>query len=182
MESSLRKVDSVLEEVDKKMEEFQDWVNYVKPNDMTTEIPMEIVNSPNELIQDSSPVATIESVHQSGKELKEGVLLDCQAADHVRSVKMDLQEKVDITKFMNSTPNNLEYCDKIEIRMDQAQTWCLIIEDLYNKTEVHSIKTSKGDVADVGNFSDNSQITVFVFLEAVELAYLGWGVEGQQII
>ena len=45
MESSLRKVDSVLEEVDKKMEEFQDWVNYVKPTDRTTKIPMEIMNS-----------------------------------------------------------------------------------------------------------------------------------------
>ena len=41
--------------------------------------------------------------------------------------------------------------------------------------EVHSINTSKGDAADVGIFSDNSQITVFKFLEAGELAYLGWG-------
>ena len=57
--------------------------------------------------------------------------------------------------------------------MDKAQTWCLKIEDLYNRTEVHSINTSKGDVADVGIFSDNSQITVFEFLEVAELAYLG---------
>ena len=28
---------------------------------------------------------------------------------------------------------------------------------------------------DVGIFSDNSQTTVFEFLEAAELAYLGWG-------
>ena len=68
-----------------------------------------------------------------------------------------------------------EYCDKIEILIDQAQTWCLNIEDLYNKTEVHSINTSKGDAADVGIFSDNSQITVFEFLKAGELEYLGWG-------
>ena len=59
--------------------------------------------------------------------------------------------------------------------MDQAQAWCLNIEDLYNKTEVHSINTSKGDAANVGIFSDNSQSTVFEFLEAVELVYLGWG-------
>ena len=50
VEYSQRKVDSVLGEVTKKMEEFQDWVNYVKPTDMTTEIPMEIVNSLNEVI------------------------------------------------------------------------------------------------------------------------------------
>ena len=59
--------------------------------------------------------------------------------------------------------------------MDQAQNWCLNIKDLYNKTEVDSINTSKGDAADVRLFSDNPQIPVFEFLEAVELAYLGWG-------
>ena len=48
-------------------------------------------------------------------------------------------------------------------------------EDLYNKTEVHSINTSKGEAADVGIFSDKSQTTVFEFLEAAELAYLGRG-------
>ena len=59
--------------------------------------------------------------------------------------------------------------------MDKAQHWCLSVEDLYNKTEVHSINTSNGDAADVGIFSGNSQTMVFEFLEAAELAYLGWG-------
>ena len=31
------------------------------------------------------------------------------------------------------------------------------------------------DASDVGVFSDNSQVTVFEFLESAELAYLGWG-------
>ena len=65
--------------------------------------------------------------------------------------------------------------------MDQTQTWCLNIEDLYNKTEVHSINTSKGDEADVGIFSDNSQSKVFEFLEAAELAHLGCTVYKRQI-
>ena len=68
-----------------------------------------------------------------------------------------------------------EYCDQIRELMDRAQAWCQDIEELNNKAEVHSINTSKGDAADVGIFSDNSQVTVFEFLESVELAYLGWG-------
>ena len=40
--------------------------------------------------------------------------------------------------------------------MDKAQAWCLDIEELYNKAEVHSINTSKGDAANVGIFADNS--------------------------
>ena len=68
-----------------------------------------------------------------------------------------------------------EYSDRIRELMDRAQAWCLDIEKLYSKAEVHSINTSKGDAADVGIFSDNSQVTVFEFLESAELAYLGWG-------
>ena len=59
--------------------------------------------------------------------------------------------------------------------MDKAQAWSQDIEELYNKADVHSINTSKGDAVDVGVFSDNSKVTVFEFLESAELAYLGWG-------
>ena len=59
--------------------------------------------------------------------------------------------------------------------MDKAQAWSQDIEELYNKADVHSIYTSKGDAVDVGVFSDNSKVTVFEFLESAELAYLGWG-------
>ena len=52
--------------------------------------------------------------------------------------------------------------------MDRAQNWCLEIEREYNIAEVHSINTSKGDTEDVGMFSDNSQTTIFEFLEAAE--------------
>ena len=59
--------------------------------------------------------------------------------------------------------------------LDTAENWCLKIEDLYNRAEIHSINTSKGDTADVGIFSDNAKVTVYEFLESAELAYLGWG-------
>ena len=45
-----------------------------------------------------------------------------------------------------------EYCDRIEDLMDRAQARCQDIEELYDKAEVHSINTSKGDAADVGVF------------------------------
>ena len=73
-----------------------------------------------------------------------------------------------------------EFCDEVENQIDKAQLWCLNIEELYNKTEVHKINTSKGNAAYVGIFSDSSQITVFEFLEAAELAYLGWGYSVQK--
>ena len=59
--------------------------------------------------------------------------------------------------------------------MDRADTWCRKVEELYNKAEVHSINSSRGDATDVGVFSDNSKVTIYEFLELAELAYLGWG-------
>ena len=80
-----------------------------------------------------------------------------------------------LQKYVSFKGVDAEFCDEVENLMDKAQLWCLNIKDLCNKTEVHSINTSKGDAADVGIFSDNSQTTVFEFLEAAELTYLGWG-------
>ena len=59
---SERKVKSVLAEVDRRMEEFQEWINYVKPTDMTTEISMEIINFLNKIILDKSPTTSMESM------------------------------------------------------------------------------------------------------------------------
>ena len=45
----------------------------------------------------------------------------------------------------------------------------------YTNAEVHSIKGSSGDIADVGIFSDNADKTAFKFLESFELGYIDWG-------
>ena len=48
-------------------------------------------------------------------------------------------------------------------------------EELYNKGEIHSITSSKGDTNDVGILSDNTQVTIYKFLNSAEIAYMGWG-------
>ena len=64
------------------------------------------------------------------------------------------------------------YCDKISYLLDNAESWAL---QAYTSAEVHSIKGSPGDVADVGIFSNNADKTVFKFLESLELGYIDWG-------
>ena len=80
-----------------------------------------------------------------------------------------------LQKYVGFSGMDSDYFDRIGELMDKAQAWCLVIEELYNKAEVHSINTSKVDAVDVGIFSDNSQVIVFEFLKSAELAYLGWG-------
>ena len=61
-----------------------------------------------------------------------------------------------------------EYCDEVNEFLDY-------VHEMYNTAEVHSINTSKGDTADVRIFSDNATMTIYEFLEAAEMEYLGWG-------
>ena len=80
-----------------------------------------------------------------------------------------------LQKYVKFPGVNYEYCDEVNEFLDYAENWCLKVEEMYNKAEVHSINTSKGDTADVGIFSDNVTMTIYEFLEAAEIAYFGWG-------
>ena len=66
-----------------------------------------------------------------------------------------------LQKYVGFSGTDPMYCNGIGELMDRAQAWCLDIEELYKKAEVHSINTSKGDASDVVVFLDNSQVTVF---------------------
>ena len=68
----------------------------------------------------------------------------------IENVQKALQKA--LQKYEGFSEMDSEYCDWIGELMDKAQAWCLDIEELYNKAEVHSINTSKGDAADVGIF------------------------------
>ena len=96
------------------------------------------------------------------------LLTKCKTVDvpAVNSAVGNIQKA--LQKYVGFKGMDSKYCDEIDDLMDRAQTWCLKIEQEYNRAEVHSIITSKGD-------TDNSQTTVFEFLESAELAYLGWG-------
>ena len=59
--------------------------------------------------------------------------------------------------------------------MDSEESWALHIIQAYTDAEIHSIKGSPGDIADVSVFSDNADKTIFEFLESFELGYIDWG-------
>ena len=85
-----------------------------------------------------------------------------------------------LQKYVKFPGVSYEYCDEVNEFLDYAENWCLKVEEMYNTAEVHSINTSKGDTADVGIFSDNATMTIYEFLEAAEIAYLGeLNAEGQ---
>ena len=60
---------AVLSSVEERMKEFEIWINEVRQSNMDAEIPMEIVNSLKEIIQDSAPSVAIEKMQQQVKEI-----------------------------------------------------------------------------------------------------------------
>ena len=65
-----------------------------------------------------------------------------------------------LQRYVKFSGMDSEYCDAINDLLDNAENWCLNVEVQYNKAEIHSINTSKGDTTDVGIFSDNAKVTV----------------------
>ena len=78
-------------------------------------------------------------------------------------------------KYLSFPNADNSYCDRISALLDQAEAWGSHIVRAYTNAEVHSIKGSPGDIANIGIFSDNADKTIFEFLESFELGYIDWG-------
>ena len=80
-----------------------------------------------------------------------------------------------LLKYLSFSGVDNSYCDHISELLDSAESWSSQIVQAYTNAEVHSIKGSPGDVANVGIFSNNADKTIFEFLESFELGYIDWG-------
>ena len=115
------------------------------------------------------------SVHVSREQVDIVLIKKCKTTDipALNSAMGNIQKA--LQRYVGFDGMDPDYRDGIEELMDGVQKWAQDIEEIYNKAEVHSINTSKGDSLEVGVFSDNSKVTVFEFLESAEQAYLAWG-------
>ena len=57
-----------------------------------------------------------------------------------------------LLKYLSFPGVDNSYCDRISALLDNAEAWGSHIVQAYTKAEVHSIKGSPGDVANVGVF------------------------------
>ena len=85
-----------------------------------------------------------------------------------------------LEKYVKLPNMDTEYVDEVSTILVSASNWCLSVEELYSRMEIHSITNTKGDTSEVGIFTDNSSRTVYEFLQDVELAIMGWGSQAQR--
>ena len=78
---------------------------------MDAEIPIVIVNSLNEIIQESAALAAVKVIRQQVKELSWGIQCDWQASNRLRSLVVDLQDKLDVVSPQGTSSGNLDTRD-----------------------------------------------------------------------
>ena len=83
-------------------------------------------------------------------------------------------------KYVSFDNFDSNFVSSVKNLLDQANDWILQVKIIYSNTEVHAVSNSKGDISNVGIFTDNAEKTVYEFLDEIEIGLLGWGTSRQQ--
>ena len=75
---------------------------------MDAEIPLEIMNSLNEVIQESEPLVAVKVMRQQDEELFQGIQMAGQASNCLRSLVVGLQDKLDDVSPLGTRSGNLD--------------------------------------------------------------------------
>ena len=59
------------------------------------------------------------------------------------------------------------FVSSVKNLLDQANDQILQVEIIYSNTEAHSVSNLKGDISNVGIFTDNAEKTVYEFLDEI---------------
>ena len=108
VETSLEKVNFVLHKVEDRMEEFLTWINHLKQSNVNEGIPVDIVSSLQEIIKDNSAASSVESMRAQVEEMSRDVIHDRSITSNLRSMVLDLQEKLDEVPMINISPSLMD--------------------------------------------------------------------------
>ena len=92
---------------------------------------------------------------------------------YTKTCQESLMKYVTFDNFDNN------FVSSVKNLLDQANDWILQVKIIYSNTEAHAVSNSKGDILNVGIFTDNAEKTVYEFLDEIEIGLLGWGTSRQ---
>ena len=85
-----------------------------------------------------------------------------------------------LVKYVKFPDMSLEFYNEVSNLLHNAGAWCLAVESMYSKMEVHAINNSKGDTGSVGIFRDNFEQIIYEFIDELETCFSGWGTNKQR--
>ena len=114
MESTIRKVYLVLDKVENRMEEFTVWINHMKEYNRNEKIPADVINSLQEMIQDTSTASSMGELRVHMDEMAQEFCNERSRNDLMQTLVLNLQDKVEefprpssTTSLANSRENLL---------------------------------------------------------------------------
>ena len=95
IEAYLGEVNLVLGKVENRMEEFMVWISHFKESNRNEKLPADVVNSIQELIQDTSAVSSVEDLRLQVEEISQEVLDERSRTNLLQSMVFNLQDKLE---------------------------------------------------------------------------------------
>ena len=116
IEESLGNVNMVLGKVEGRMEEFILWINHFK------DIPADVMNSIQELIQDTSAASSVKDLRLQVEEISLEVLDESSRTNLLRSMVFNLQDKLEEFPKQTSTSSLADSREDISHRDGNVQS------------------------------------------------------------
>ena len=132
VETSLEKVNFVLNNVEDRMKEFLTWINHLKQSNLNEEIPVDIVSSLQEIIQDISAASSVESMRAQVEEMSRDMIHDRSITSNLQSIGLDLQEKLDEVPMRNFSSSLMGSREDLLAQYQEYQEGCISASESSN--------------------------------------------------
>ena len=132
-----------------------------------------------------------ESIENSAKLIRQLIATKVSTHSDLNSIKKSNDDIKKVNAYVKSCQDSLmkyvafenfdeNLIDSVKSLLDQANNWILQVEIVFSASEAHAVGNSKGDISNIGVFTDNAEKTVYEFLDEIEIGLLGWGTSKQQ--
>ena len=132
-----------------------------------------------------------DSIESSAKLIRQLIAVNVSMHSELTSIKKSNDDIKKVTAYIKTCQDSLmkyvtfdnfdnNFVSSVKSLLDQANNWILQVEIIYSSSEAHAVSNSKGDISNIGVFTDNAEKTVYEFLEEIEIGLLGWGTSRQR--
>ena len=121
IDESLGNAKMVLGKVENRMEEFMVWINHFRETNWNEDIPVEVINSLQELIQDTSAASSVKDLRLQVEEISLEVHDERSRTNLLRSMVFNLQDKLEEFPKPTSSSSLFGSREDISHQDDNAQ-------------------------------------------------------------
>ena len=117
-------------------------------------------------------------IESSSKLIRQLIAVKVSIHSELSSIKKSNDDVKKVTAYTKTCQDSLmknvtfdnfdsNFVSSVKNLLDQANDWILQVKIIYSNTEAHTVSNSKGDISNIGIFTDNAEKTVYEFLDEI---------------